>query len=308
MPDFSHEALLYEGTDGFLAGTLPFIREGLAQREPILVAVGAEKVVRLRDALGADAEQVRFEDMAVLGHTPARIIPAWRDFLARQHRPGGGIRGIGEPIWAGRSATELVECQLHESLLNVAFAGVRGFRLLCPYDVTALDAGVVHEACCSHPLVNESPSRAYRHAEELLAPFDSPLPPPPAQARLLGFELDTLAEVRRLTEHSAARAGVELSRAQDLVLAVGELAANSVRHGGGRGILRIWHDNAALVCEVRDRGRIGDPLAGRHAPTAEQLGGRGLWIANSVCDLVQVRSGRQGTAVRVHMSVNPTIS
>ena len=26
---FSHEALLYEGPDGFLAGTLPFIREGL---------------------------------------------------------------------------------------------------------------------------------------------------------------------------------------------------------------------------------------------------------------------------------------
>jgi anti-sigma regulatory factor (Ser/Thr protein kinase) len=312
MPDFSHEALLYEGTDGFLAGTLPFVREGLERGEPILVAVGAQKLARLREALGADAGRVRFEDMAVLGHNPARIIPAWHDFLARQHRPGGGIRGIGEPIWAGRSATELVECQLHESLLNVAFAGVRGFRLLCPYDVTALDAGIVHEACCSHPVLVEGveprPSRAYRVAEELLAPFQSPLPPPPAQARLLGFELDTLADVRRLTEHSAARAGLELSRAQDLVLAVGELAANSIRHGGGRGILRIWQDGGTLVCEVRDRGRIGDPLAGRHAPGIEQLNGRGLWIANSVCDLVQVRSGRQGTAVRVHMAVNPTIS
>ena len=58
--------------------------------------------------------------MAVLGHNPARIIPAWRDF-ADAH--AGPIRGIGEPIWPGRGADELVECQLHESLLNVAFDG-----------------------------------------------------------------------------------------------------------------------------------------------------------------------------------------
>ena len=85
------------------------------------------------------------------------------------------------------------------------------------------------------------------------------------------------------------------------MLAVAELAANSIRHGGGRGILRIWRDGGTLVCEVRDRGRIDDPLAGRHVPDAERLGGRGLWIANAVCDLVQVRSTAQGTAVRLHM-------
>ena len=87
------------------------------------------------------------------------------------------------------------------------------------------------------------------------------------------------------------------------MLAVGELAANSVRHGGGRGILRIWRTEAALVCEVRDRGHIDDPLVGRRRPPLAQLGGRGLWIANSVCDLVQVRSNAQGTAVRVHMAL-----
>ena len=52
-----------------------------------------------------------------------------------------------------------------------------------------------------------------------------------------------------------------------------------------------------MICELRDRGRIEDPLAGRRAPGSEQLGGRGLWIANAVCDLVQIRAG----AVRLHM-------
>jgi anti-sigma regulatory factor (Ser/Thr protein kinase) len=169
-----------------------------------------------------------------------------------------------------------------------------------------LDDSVVHEACCSHPTVNEQPSHAFRAAERLLAPFESPLPPPPAQARLLGFELDTIGDARRLTRQCAAE--LEPERVDDLVLAVTELAANSIRHGGGRGILRIWHDGDTLVCEVRDRGRIRDPLAGRHVPDAEWVGGRGLWIANSLCDLVQVRSTAQGTAVRLHMAVKSLIS
>jgi anti-sigma regulatory factor (Ser/Thr protein kinase) len=300
---FSHEALLYEGPDGLLAGTLPFIREGLERDEPIMVAVGAGKISRLRDALGPEAERVDFADMAVLGHNPARIIPAWENFLSRHDGPA---RGIGEPIWAGRSGPELVECQLHEALLNVAFAETPDFALLCPYDVTTLDESIVHEACCSHPTVNEQPSHSFREAARLLAPFESPLPRPPAQARLLGFEIDTVSDVRRLARECAGE--LEPERVEDLVLAVTELAANSIRHGGGRGILRIWTERDTLVCEVRDRGRIADPLAGRHVPDPEWLGGRGLWIANAVCDLVQVRSGAQGTAVRLHMSVKPRIS
>ena len=116
---FSHEALLYEGPDGLLAGHVAVHPRGLDAGEPILVAVARRRSAPLRAALGADAERVEFADMAVLGHNPARIIPAWRDSWTRHDGP---VRGIGEPICAGRSAAELVECQLHEALLNVAFA------------------------------------------------------------------------------------------------------------------------------------------------------------------------------------------
>ena len=85
------------------------------------------------------------------------------------------------------------------------------------------------------------------------------------------------------------------------MLAVNEVATNSVRHGGGRGMLRIWQEPDALICEVRDGGRIDDPLAGRRRPGGAQIGGYGLWLANQVCDLVQVRSYADGSAVRVHM-------
>ena len=87
----------------------------------------------------------------------------------------------------------------------------------------------------------------------------------------------------------------------EFVLAVHELASNSIVHGGGIGVVRAWQDDGAAVCEVRDRGRFDDPLAGRRPPRPGQLGGWGLWIANVACDLVQIRTGAEGTTVRVRL-------
>lgn len=300
---FRHEALLYDGRDGFAAGTLQFLREGLDAGEPTMVAVGAERMTILRDALGADADRVRFVDMAELGRNPGRIIPAWRDFLAT-HAGEGPVRGIGEPVWAGRSADELVECQLHESLLNLAFADADDFRLVCPYDREALDEAVLHEACRSHPAVVDSGGRQVRsvyRGEDLLAPFDAPLPPPAAHAEILAYDRSSLSDVRDAVGARAAAAGLPDVRTEDLVLAVHEMAGNSIRHGGGHGVLRIWETDHTLVCELRDRGRVRDPLVGRDRPSAERLGGRGLYIAHQVCDLVQLRSDERGTVVRLHM-------
>jgi anti-sigma regulatory factor (Ser/Thr protein kinase) len=90
-------------------------------------------------------------------------------------------------------------------------------------------------------------------------------------------------------------------RGERLVLAVNELASNSIRHGGGRGRLLVWREADTLLCEVRDDGHIADPLAGRRRPMIEEYGGRGMWLANQLCDLVQVRSSPRGSVVRTHM-------
>jgi hypothetical protein len=116
VPDtsFRHEALLYAGEAEFVDRTLPFIRDGLDADEPTLVVVDAAKIERLRSALDGDADRVHFTDMAVVGHNPARIIPAWRAFVDEHRGTGRQLRGIGEPISATRSPAELVECQRHE--------------------------------------------------------------------------------------------------------------------------------------------------------------------------------------------------
>src|SRR3982074_3145381 len=100
---FRHEALLYSGWAEFVAGTVPFIRGGLELGEPVLVVESAAKIDMLRTALGRDADEVLFADMGEVGANPARIIPAWHDFVGRQASSGRRLRGIGEAIWEGRS-------------------------------------------------------------------------------------------------------------------------------------------------------------------------------------------------------------
>ena len=99
MDRFRHEAVLYDGKPGFLEATLPFILDGLRSAEQVLVAVDQTKIGLIRSLLDDDPG-LRFIDMAALGRNPARIIPAWRAFVAQQPTGGRGFRGIGEPIWA----------------------------------------------------------------------------------------------------------------------------------------------------------------------------------------------------------------
>jgi anti-sigma regulatory factor (Ser/Thr protein kinase) len=299
---FRHEALFYHGSEGFLQGTLPFLAEALQEGEPVLVAVGAQRAGRLRRALGLAAERVRFLQPQVL-ENPGRAIPALRDFVAEHSLEGRAVRGICELAWPGRSEAELEECERHERLLGPAFAEGPAWRLLCAYDLDALDGATIAAARRAHaprdgagegPGAPSSPSRAS-------APFAGSLPSRPRGREELSFTSGGLGAVRRLVAQHAVRAGLTEPSREDLVLAVNELVTNSVQYGGGGGTLSLWQEPGALVCDVRDRGYIEDPLAGRVSPPIDQYGGRGLWLVNQLCDLLQLRSGAEGTVARVRM-------
>jgi anti-sigma regulatory factor (Ser/Thr protein kinase) len=300
---FRHEALFYAGRDEFVDRVGAFIRDAVAAEEPVLAVVDREKIDLLRSALDGERDEVLFADMRELGGNPARIIPAWRDFVAEHAATGHRLRGVGEPIWPGRTAAELAECRRHESLLNLAFAEGRSWWLVCPYDVERLDPAVVEEARRTHPFVCEDgaarESADYYGLDAIARPFDDELPEPPDDASELPFRHGSLAPLRRFVARLAADLGAE--RRADLVLAAHEVVSNSLRHGGGAGRLLVWREPDALLCEVRDRGRIADPLVGRERPAFGRSGGRGLWLANQLCDLVQVRSFPEGSVVRLHM-------
>jgi anti-sigma regulatory factor (Ser/Thr protein kinase) len=302
---FRHDALFYSGTEGFVPSASSFIRDSVADGEPILVVVSEERIELLRRELGGDPEGVRFADMQQIGRNPARIMPAWRDFASEHAGSGRRFRGIGEPIWATRSASELVECARHEALLNLAFEGGQAWWLACPYDTVSLPEAVLAEAERNHPWVTYDGERfgspTYRGLDDVARPFDDPLPEPDGIIREHRFTGERLATLRQQVAEAAAAYGLDPARTGDMVLIVNEIATNSVRHGGGSGILRMWEGTASVIAEVRDRGRILDPLVGRTKPPAGRGSGFGLWLANELCDLVQIRSFPTGSVVRVHL-------
>ncbi|MFP5335905.1 MAG: anti-sigma factor RsbA family regulatory protein [Actinomycetes bacterium] len=311
-PDgFRHEALLYRGTDGFVEEVTAFVRDSLAASDPVLVAVGRERTEQLRAALDADlhgrGDDVLFADMAELGRNPARIIPAWRDFLI-SHGAGRRVRGVGEPVWPERTSAELLETQRHEVLLSIAFTDLDNFWLVCPYDLDALAPEVIQEAYRSHAWISEggvsAASDDHVPVSAVPAHLDHPLDAPPAHAPRRTFATGDLSDVRHEIDRWAAGQGMPAPRADLLVLAVNELTTNSVEHGGGRGELLLWRSGDSAVAEVRDGGYIAEPLIGRLRPDREQGGGRGIWLVNHVCDLVELRSSPAGTVARVHLRLS----
>lgn len=131
-----------------------------------------------------------------------------------------------------------------------------------------------------------------------------PLTSPPANARTIGYR-DDLAAVRRFTAVQAQRAGLRPARVTDLVIAVNELAANTVAHTAGPGTLTIWSTPSEIICQVSDTGHITDPLAG----TRPGLPGShiGLWVVRQICDLVEIQTSPAGTTIRLHMRLDLTI-
>jgi len=129
------------------------------------------------------------------------------------------------------------------------------------------------------------------------------LSPAPLKARRQEFGLDDLHEVRALVAAAATAAGVSPGRTNDLVVAASELGANSVLHGGGRGLVSVWGEEGAIFVEIADAGTITDPTVGRVRPAPSSENGRGLYIANQLCDEVSIDSSATGTRIRLRMDV-----
>ncbi|SDE98310.1 Anti-sigma regulatory factor (Ser/Thr protein kinase) [Blastococcus aurantiacus] len=299
---FTHEVLLYRDDATFLAGLLPFLHEGLAFDEEVVVAEPPDRQELLRTALGPAAAAVRWLDVTELGRNPGRLIDACTTLLAEATAAGRRLRGVGESAWPGRHDAEYAECRLHELLLGTAFADGPPWRLLCPYDQVRLPRDVRTGALLSHPLVatptGGRPSTSFS-PDAAAADFGTPLPPPHEGVLRGTYGPEDLRPTRRTVASFARSCGLSVERSEALELAAAELATNSVRHGGGSGSLAMWRTDDAAVVEFSDRGQLTEPLAGRRPPGAERSGGWGLYLVNQLCDLVQVRSGSWGTTVRV---------
>jgi anti-sigma regulatory factor (Ser/Thr protein kinase) len=296
-----HEVVFYRGRDQLERTARQFVEEGLAAGEPVLIALPRESLELLTPSLDPVSTAVAFEDLTRSGSNPGRMLPLFQDW-ADHHR--GRVRVLGEPVWPGRNRAETVEGLRHESLVNIALADAN-MAMRCLYDAERLDADVLSGAEATHPLVVEpdgtrSPSPRYVEPPVLHRPERWPLEPPPAELATRVFEGD-LWGLRRFVAGDERVVSLSEDRRHQLLLAVNEAATNALKHGGGRFEVKIWRDGAGVVSEVKSGGWFDDPLAGLLRPPKDAVSGRGLWLINQLCDMVELRSAEPATTVRMHM-------
>jgi anti-sigma regulatory factor (Ser/Thr protein kinase) len=297
----NHLAYLYDDERDYLSCLSDFAQAGVRNAEPVFVAVSGHRSASLRERLGAESPLLRYGAMAETGRNPARLIPELYAFV--EEHPGQRVRYVGESVWPGRSDAELCEATRHEALLNLAFA-TAAVSIMCPYDVRSLAADVVGRVQRTHPQVMQAgrtqATTGYAGQGVVPAECDDPLPAPPADAQTLSYQT-SLREARDLVASHGTALGMAADRITNLMIAAGEITANTLRHTSGGGTFWIWHTGEELICQVQDQGWITDPLAGRRRHSPEDSS-HGLWVVNQMCDLVEIRTSQAaGTIIRLHM-------
>lgn len=302
----AHEALPYHGRDQFVASCTSVVRHGLNQNERMIVLATQDKLDQVQDALGNIAEDVALVATDEHGRNPSRLTTMLHSFQAAGD--GRHSRGVQETAVVGRSSAAQAEVELAEHMLNDPSLRAWQLSVTCLYDTAELDERTLLAMRRSHAVIraatNETTGATVNpdYQPDLAATvFGTPLDAPPADALRASVTSGGLVRARAFVRATAARFRLPADRVDDLVLAVNEVVTNSIRFGGGRAELAMFTDVGAVVCDVRDSGRLTDPFVGRIAPLPDATGGRGMWLVNQLCDLVQVRSGEGGTAVRLYL-------
>jgi anti-sigma regulatory factor (Ser/Thr protein kinase) len=292
---FEHQALIYGSDEEFMDVALPFVEAGLSSKQPTLVAVQDRHCENLRAALGGTPEELTLCPAEDWYATSARSREKFARWGAEHALISGRARLMGEPPWSLGREAQVRDWARHESVLNVAFAG-QPLTFICPYDARALPEEILRHARGTHPeIVNGdgvSPSTSYEDPTDFCRRMDSAVEAQRGTPALkLTFGLDDLEGLRRTVRSFASEIGMPGWRADEVVLAVNEVATNAVIHGRPPATVRVWHADDELVVEVSDAGEgIHDALAGQLPPPATALGGRGLWLTRLLCDAVEVRS------------------
>ena len=300
-----HDALLFSSPDELAAATVPFVQEGLAAGDVVVVTASPATADVVRTAVDDDRVRVLPRDVAYGRRTPAAVT-AFRRLTDELAATGARrVRVLGETDF-GRTEREQLEWQRYEAVLNDALAD-RPLWGLCLFDTTRLPEPVLVSVARTHPTVVTGPSRTPnpRFVDPAAYLRGLPVPEEPLQSGVPRLAVDDVADLIALRHAVAAElasVGGPREVVEDFLLAVDETTSNAVRHGAPPVGLRLWTSADRVVCAVTDHGRgLDDPFAGYGPAHGQDLsrGGMGVWLARQLCDHVDISSGPDGVTVRL---------
>jgi anti-sigma regulatory factor (Ser/Thr protein kinase) len=298
-----HAVAFHDGPADQVERAVAFARAAVDRGEPLALAVPAAVETAVRDALGNKG----FVSLAApsgatggSGQTTAALRARELRALV-QGSAGVTVLSAHDPALDGVDGGYWTEL---DAALNVAL-GDLPVDLVCLYPGFPLHLEVLQGAEANHPYVLDGDgfrdNPRHRCPVEVLRDRDPSTPlvlgPPDLVHRYNSWQLH---EVRAMVAQLAPALGFDPVRADDLVLAVNEVATNAVEHGSPQAEIHLWATSGGLVCEVHDSGDLHEPLPGLVAPHPADPRGRGVWIARQLCDLLHVWRDGTGTHVRMH--------
>jgi hypothetical protein len=303
---FVHQASIYSSDEQFLAMAVPFVKDGLARAEPVLVTTTSANLALLWEAVGPDWQQFDHAESAYFGRRTAQRVAAFDRYWKRRSSGGDGhVRILAEPVWPGRSDGEITAWTRMESTLNVVLS-TTNIWMICPYDTRLTPAAVVTDAQRTHPTRMDGhttlPCPQFVDPATFTRACDAaPLPGPPPHTAQHGPGRD-LAGMRRFVAVQAGTLGLASERVQMLVAAANEAAAYLLNHGSGGVVTRIWTRAGTLVCDLRQpAGNLADPFLGFRPPGSQPADDDGLWLARQLCDTVKAHTDDNGVALRLQV-------
>jgi transcriptional regulator with XRE-family HTH domain len=148
-PFLEHQVLPYASDEEFLATAVPFVEDGVAQNEPVLVVTSTRNLRLLRAA--TDTAACTLARASTWYRSPPAALVGYQQFVAGQLDDGyHWVRIIGEPIWSQRTQEEVRAWTRYEALLNVAFADMPA-TIVCPYDMRVVPSAICSQADQTHP-------------------------------------------------------------------------------------------------------------------------------------------------------------
>jgi MEDS: MEthanogen/methylotroph, DcmR Sensory domain len=299
-----HQAAVYGSDRRFLEIALPFVRDGLAKGDPVMVTTTSANLELLAVSLGGEGRLVDYAESAFLGRRTVERATAFHRYWQRRgpEAPRGGhVRILAEPVWTGRAPADVRAWQRMESGLNLLLKGTNVW-MICPYDTRTAGQAVVAAARRTHPTLSEDgvsmvSCPEYTDPVGFIGECDS-VPPLEPQEGSAGAHVETLHALRAFVTGQASFMGLSHDRATLLSVAAHEVATLLEPPV----TVRLWERLGAITCHVDRRGRrVTDPVAGFLPPGPDPEPGDGLWIARHLCDRLDIHNDRDGCVIQLHV-------
>ncbi|PRY49019.1 anti-sigma regulatory factor (Ser/Thr protein kinase) [Geodermatophilus tzadiensis] len=295
-----HDALVYDSGDEWVELGAAFLRRGLEAGEGGVVAHTRQGLSLMREALGADASEVRFVDVSAAYTRPVRTLASYHAVYAEQLRRTPSLRAVAD-VQFGPDPGEWDLWTGYEAAFNRSFSHLPAW-VLCTYATGSLPEAVREGVWRTHPGVVsggtwtrsalfEEPERLLRGSSAARRPMQVLRPLP---------VVDGVEQFRELLARELVAERMPSARVLDMLLATSEVFVNAEQHGGGVVSIRVGRADGRFACEIVDRGAgFDDPLAGYLAPRPGV--GAGLWVARQLTWCIDFFTSADGFTARIVM-------